>query len=127
MRLRLSEEEFAALKEKRAPKEAKRPKYGNVKKEFNGLTFDSTKELRRYQDLLAQQAAAQITELERQRPFAVEINGKHIGWYFSDFCFKRDGKLIVEDVKSKATKTDLYRWKKKCVEALYDVVITEIL
>lgn len=120
----MTADEYKALMEKRAPKTVN--KYRNIRKVVNGLSFDSVKEARHYQDLVTWQQSGQITELQRQVPFAVEINGHHIGFYYADFSFKKDGKLVVEDVKSRATKTDLYKWKKKCVEALHGVEIIEI-
>ena len=121
--MRITPEEYKALMDKREPK---RPKYGNKKKLVNGLEFDSTKEARRYQDLLAWQHSGQISELERQRSFHIEVNGHYIGFYVSDFVYKKDGQLVIEDVKSPATKTHLYQWKKKLVKAVHGIEIQEI-
>jgi len=124
--MRMSEDEYKALMTKRLPPAEKRPKYGNVKKEVGGLIFDSAKEARRYQDLLVWQSSGQITELERQKRFDIEVNGEYIGFYLCDFAYKKGGELIVEDVKSKATRTRLYIWKAKLVKALYGITIVEI-
>lgn len=122
--MRISQEDYKKIVAKRL---AKKPKFGNVKKEFNGRTFDSTKELNRYQDLLVWQSSGQITELECQRSFDIEVNGHYIGFYVSDFTYKKDGRLVVEDVKSKVTrKLPLYRWKKKLTEAIHGLEIVEI-
>jgi hypothetical protein len=122
----MSEAEYNDLIAKRSPKEEKRAKYGNVKKVVNGLEFDSTKEANRYSDLLVWQSSGQITELVRQKQFTVEVNGQYIGFYLCDFAYMKDGKLVVEDVKSKATRTPLYKWKKKLVEAIYGIDVKEI-
>ncbi len=102
----------------------KRAKYGNKKKVINGLTFDSTKEARRYQDLELQQRSRYITDLRRQVKFPVNVNGVFICDWFADFTYRdRDGKLMVEDTKG--IKTDEYRLKKKLVQAIYGIIILE--
>lgn len=124
--MRMSLAEYNALMAKRQP-EPKKPKYRNEKKEYAGLMFDSTKEANRYADLLNWQTSGQITELTRQTPFAIEINGEHICDYVSDFTYKKDGQLVVEDVKSKATrKLPLYGLKKKLVKAVLGIEIQEV-
>jgi hypothetical protein len=50
-----------------------------------------------------------------------------IGYCCADFRYcRRDGEIVVEDVKSEPTKTPLYRWKKKHVEAQYRITVREI-
>ncbi len=50
-----------------------------------------------------------------------------IGRYTADFEYRdQQGKRIVEDVKSSATKTTAYRLRKRMVEALYNIEITEV-
>lgn len=44
----------------------------------------------------------------------------------ADFSYHENGILVVEDVKSKATKTPLYQLKKKLVKALYGIDVKEI-
>lgn len=129
--MKVTEEEYARLanrlkKVPAADENPKRNKYGNVKKLVNGLEFDSTKEARHFQDLHAEQQAGNITELRRQVSIDIEVNGHYIGFYVADFTYKRNGKLVVEDVKSKATKTDTYRWKKKLVFAIHGIEIQEV-
>jgi hypothetical protein len=138
----MTEEEFRAMKEKRQPETAKSPKYRNVKKEWNGLLFDSLKELRRYQDLLAMQQSGQICQLERQKEFELIVNGILTCSYVADFQYlrprsgvsafwtdeeKRTGHaLIVEDVKSKITrKLPVYVIKKKLMKACLNIEILE--
>jgi hypothetical protein len=103
--MRMTAEDYKAYQAKRAPK---RPKFGNVKKVVNGLEFDSTKEARRWQDLILWQQSGQIMCLSRQVPFPIRVNKQLIGTYIADFKYYKDGVLIVEDVKNKATKTPLY-------------------
>lgn len=131
---RITEEEYQGLLKKRPTivrgaqdLAAKPSKYRNVKKEWNGLVFDSTKELRRYQDLLAQQMSGQIESLGRQEEFPLVVEGYFICGYVADFVYYRDGVLVVEDVKSKFTrKLPVYSLKKKLMKAVRGIEITEI-
>ena len=55
------------------------------------------------------------------------VNGVKIGRYTADFRYKKGSETIVEDVKSKATKTRDYMLRKKIL-ATYNppIIITEI-
>jgi hypothetical protein len=68
-----------------------------------------------------------IHSLELQVRYNLVVNGHKIGAYIADFRYEvvETDAVIVEDVKSPATKTPLYRIKKKLVKALYDIEITE--
>jgi hypothetical protein len=53
-----------------------------------------------------------------------------IGKYVADFkYFRLDAPTgwVIEDVKSPATRTALYRWKKKHTECQYGIKITEVM
>lgn len=113
--LRLSEAQFLGKKQ---------GKIKNVRrKEINGITFDSTREARRYQDLDLMQRAGQITELRRQIAYPIFINDKKICDWFADFVYVKDGIRVIED--SKGWATDVYKLKKKMVEAMYSIKILE--
>lgn len=100
-------------------------KYNSVKTEVDGFVFDSKAEAHRYSELKLAEKAGEITELELQPKYPVEVNGSKICTYIADFRYKDgDGNQIVEDVKG--VKTPVYRLKKKLVEALYWIEITEI-
>jgi len=47
--------------------------------------------------------------------------------YTADFSYKKDGKLIVEDVKSHPTKTTDYQMRKNLMKDIYGIVITEVM
>lgn len=98
---------------------ANRPKYGNKKVEYNGIVFDSTKEMKRYLVLREAQEKGVITELTLQPrwellPAKKEKYVKHLKTkdkicertitlpihYTADFSYIKEGMLIVEDVKS---------------------------
>jgi hypothetical protein len=116
--MRMSAAEYVALKSKRQPrvKNAKR-------KEVNGLWFDSTREARRWQDLELMQRAGRISDLRRQVPFPITVNGKLITVYNADFCYLQDGNEVVEDAKG--WRSEIYILKRKLVSAVYGFQIKE--
>ena len=104
-------------------------KYNNVKTTIYGVTFDSKKEAGRYVELRMLLRQGAISDLETQPKFQLFVNGSKVSSYIADFRYFDVGKhqWIVEDVKSKATKTPLYRLKKKILaNQLQPVYITEI-
>ena len=104
-------------------------KYRNIKTVVDNITFDSKKEAARYSDLKLLETAHHIMHLETQPRFPLMINGKRVATYIGDFKYwsPSENEWIVEDVKSEATKTPLYRLKKKILEAQEPpVIITEI-
>lgn len=102
-------------------------KYRNQKTVVAGITFDSQKESRRYQELTAMQEAGHIRNLELQPRYDLVVDGDKLGYYQADFRYTvvETGVVVTEDVKSPATKTPQYRIKKKLVKALYGVDILE--
>ena len=104
-------------------------KYRNIKTVVDNITFDSKKEAARYSDLKLLETAHHIMHLETQPRFPLMINGKRVATYIGDFKYwsPSENEWIIEDVKSEATKTPLYRLKKKIMEApAPPVIITEI-
>ena len=112
---------FEELKEKKS-------KYHNEKVVVDGITFDSKKEYNRWCELQLLQKAKVITDLERQVKYVlVEKNGKERETsYIADFVYKQGNEVVVEDVKSKATKTPLYRLKRKLMLERYNIKIKEV-
>ena len=101
-------------------------KYRAIKTMVDGITFDSKKEASRYVDLCRLQNAGYIAHLRLQPEFPLMVNGTKIGKYVADFSYLRNGERIIEDVKSKATITPVYRLKKKILSTYEPpVVITE--
>ena len=89
--------------------------------EHDGIKFSSKKEGRRYQDLKLLQRAGDVVFFLRQVPFHLPGNTK----YVCDFMvFWQDGGCTIEDVKGH--RTPQYIAKKKQVEAVYPIKITEI-
>lgn len=107
-------------------KQPKRHKYGVKRTERGGIVFDSLKEANRFSELKLLERGGVIKDLELQPRYDVVINGHKICWYQADFRYfdLEKGVQVVEDVKG--MKTPVYRLKKKLVEALYPITITEV-
>lgn len=104
----------------------RRHKYNAKKTTIDGITFDSQKEAHRYFALKDLLRAGKITDLQLQPSFPLIINGQTIAHYVADFKYQVTctGHIVVEDTKGFRTPT--YRLKKKLVEALYPITITEV-
>lgn len=104
----------------------KKPKFGNIKTTIDGIVFDSAKEAKRYVELRYLQMVGEISELELQVPYELQVNGKKVASYVCDFKYKRDGETIVEDCKSPITKKHpVYRLKKKLMKSVHGIDIQE--
>ena len=105
----------------------KPPKYRNQPTIIDGVRFASKKEAERYKILSLLESQGRINNLRLQPRIPLMVNGVKIGHYVADFEYKMNDKIVVEDVKSSATKTPVYKLKKKILET-YDppVVITEV-
>lgn len=107
-------------------KPEKRPKFGNVTVVVNGYRFDSKRESLRYLELLVMQRRQEISDLHVQPAWRLEVNGEFVCDYVADFSYKHQGVPVVEDVKSKPTKTREYKLKRKLLYALHRIVIQEV-
>jgi hypothetical protein len=102
-------------------------KYKNKKVKVDGHLFDSKKEANRYHELKLLQIAGEITGLKLQEEFKLNVEGVKVASYFADFIYHSAGHLVVEDVKSKATRRiAVYRLKKKLMAAIYKIEIKEV-
>ena len=104
-----------------------RNKYNAIKQTYKGEVFDSKRELKRYVELEYLLKAKEISNLELHPKFDLMVNGVKIGRYTADFRYNKGEEVVVEDVKSKATKTRDYVLRKKIL-ATYNppIIITEI-
>ena len=106
----------------------RRSKFNNRKVEIDGYKFDSIKESKRYLLLRYRLALGEITDLRIHPRIPLIVNGQKIGHYVGDFQYLENGKLILEDVKTEATKTAVYQLKKKILLAQSrPIVITEVM
>lgn len=98
-------------------------KYRNKKTVIDGITFDSKKEAERYCLLKMLEKHGDISELQLQRKFLIvpkEGNNKTARFYIADFVYIKNGKQVIEDVKSPITKKNpVYTLKKALVLYLY--------
>lgn len=119
-------------------------KYGNHKVTFEGMIFDSKKELYRWLDLKTLEKAGKIYELQRQVKFVLvpaqyepdtvgprggKIKGKLIEKelaYYADFYYfdNETGKYVVEDAKG--VRTPEYVIKRKLMLYLKGYRIKEV-
>lgn len=120
-----------------------RGKFGNEKCEADGHKFDSLRERNRYLDLKLLQRAGEISGLELQPKYPLEVmrlidgklqsvpikirskgypNGRRCSWR-ADFRYqdKRTGQQVVEDVKGHDD--DRARFKRGVVEAIFGIQI----
>ena len=102
-------------------------KYGRVRKEIDGILFDSTKEARAYIDLMAMQRLGHIDKLERQVPFVLQekMKGFRAIKMVVDFLVTWSPLIVVPhpqtviEVKIRATRTPAYCIKRKLFAAKY--------
>ncbi len=115
-------------------------KYNAKRTKKDGITFDSQKEANRYAELKLMQRAGLIKDLQLQKKFCLipTIEGERgkikqrATYYIADFVYyEKQGdsnwwKVVVEDVKSPATKTAVYKLKKKLMLWRHGIEIREV-
>ena len=119
-----------------------RNKYHSRKITRDGITFDSVKEYKRYNELLLLQRSGAIQDLKRQVEFVLIpaqrepdtrgvrggiIKGKtieHKCSYVADFVYTENGKTVVEDTKGFRTKD--YILKRKMMLYFHGIRIREV-
>ena len=109
-------------------------KHKAVKREYNGMTFDSGRELKRWQELELLLAAGKIAELQRQVPFelagSVVLGGrkKPAIRYIADFAYWDlcgCPAFIVEDAKSPHLRTNpVFRLKMHLLKLVHGIEVT---
>lgn len=108
-----------------------RNKFNARKTVVDGITFDSAREARRYQELKLMERAGEIIGLRRQVRFelipAFDCGGKHYrpATYIADFVYTdcKTSAEVVEDCKG--YRTGVYRLKAKLFAHRYGVSILE--
>lgn len=131
------------LGQQAAAKEAKERKYHNEPDSRGDLHFDSRKEARRFDELMVLLRAGRIRNLQLQRQYTLQESyvtetGERVRAirYVADFAYERPAEPdctgtvhwlpVVEDVKSRATKTAQYEMKKKLLRERFGLTITEV-
>jgi Protein of unknown function (DUF1064) len=94
----------------------------------DGIRFASLKEAARYGQLKLLLRAGMIDALEVQPRYEFWVKDILIGRYKADFRYfdRKTAETVVEDVKSKATRTEAYRLRKKLMLACHRIKIREV-
>ena len=115
------------------PKKAS--KYHSTPAERGELRFDSQKEARRYDFLIERERRGEIRDLRLQVDFTLQeaytdAEGRRVRAirYRADFTYYEgtQGRQVVEDVKSRPTRTREYAMKKKMLKDRFGIDITEV-
>lgn len=109
-------------------------KYHSIKTAIGGRVFDSKAESKRYAELQLLVKAGEVTDIECQPRFLLQESFRKNGKtyrkieYIADFkVIYADGRVEIEDVKSRGTKTEAYKIKKKLFEKKYpELTIVEV-
>lgn len=106
-------------------------KYGAKAEKYDGHTFASQKEKRRYQELVILQHAGEISDLEVHPKYQFVVNDIPVSSFRPDFQYRdSDGAIVVEDVKSHhgkgSTAGEAYTIRKKLLRAIYGLEVKEI-
>ncbi len=101
-------------------------KYNAKKTDVGGITFDSKKEAKRYEELRLLARAGEIQYLELQKVYELipKQSGERACKYIADFVYMENGKQIVEDVKGK--RTPVYIIKRKLMLWVHGIKIREV-
>lgn len=105
----------------------KRPhKYGAKAVVIDGIRFPSKKQGNRYCELKLLARAGEIKNLQLEVDFPFRFGGEEHFIYRADFVYydPRQMKNIIEDVKG--FRTEVYKLKKKLIEAQYCFKIVEV-
>ena len=122
----------------------RKSKYGSKKVAYDGMEFDSKKEMYRYIRLKSMQEEGLISDLRMQVPFeiipavyeeeTIQLKTKvktvtkcvqRATYYLADFVYRdKEGNEVVEDVKG--LRTDYYLLKKKMMRAFLGITIKEV-
>lgn len=124
-------------------------KYNAQKVVYDGITFDSKREAKRYQVLKLLERSGEISNLRLQVEYELipnqykteeryGKNGRRLKdkqvllerkcCYVADFVYtdNRTGETVVEDTKSEATRTPEYIIKRKLMLAKYGIRVREV-
>lgn len=123
--------------------QVKTGKYRNTRTKVDGIAFDSQKEARRFIELRSLLKTGKIRNLKLQPQFTIQESyvtpdGERVRAvrYVADFSYERptspdqNGFIhwikVVEDVKSKATKTAQYEIKRKLLLERFGIAVEEV-
>lgn len=108
-------------------------KYGAIRTEECGIKFASKKEARRFAELSDLLKCGEIERLKLQPQFTLQESyitetGERIRAirYTADFSYIKKGMIVVEDVKSRATRTKEYLRNRKMMREKFGIDIKEV-
>lgn len=105
-------------------------KYSAKKTVLDGIEFDSRKEANRYAELKVMERAGIIRDLKLQEEFELipRCGKERPAKYHADFSYTiaATGEKVVEDVKSRATKTPDYILRRKLMNWRHGIEIQEV-
>ena len=103
-------------------------KYRAIPTWVDEIRFASKAEAKHYGVLKIRERAGEITDLELQPEYPIIVNGVRVAIYRADFRYMERTKhgvaQVIVDVKGMLT--PVYKLKKKLVEAIYEIKITEV-
>lgn len=113
-------------------KHSGKSKYHSRKTKVAGITFDSSREAKRWKELQLLEAAGEISDLTRQQKFILipsqRVEGKLVERecsYYADFTYRdKEGTFVVEDAKG--FRTDVYKIKRKLMLQRFGIQIKEV-
>jgi hypothetical protein len=89
-----------------------RGKYGAIRTEVHGITFDSKGESGRYMELQTLQKIGQIYDLQLQVKYEIFAHDSKICTYIADFVYQDvGGCTVIEDFKGVVTAVFKLKWK----------------
>ena len=102
---------------------------------INGIVFDSIAEADRYRVLRVMEKTGKISDLvchPRWEIIPAQNPEGHRGFqpahYTADFSYVKDGKLIVEDVKSEYTRQEEdYKLRRKLMLLVHGIYVEEVI
>lgn len=86
---------------------------------IDGVRYASQKEATRCEELRLLERAGHIRNLTLQPKFPLIVEGVKVATYIADAAYFENNARVVIDVKSKPTKTPVYRLKIKLLKALF--------
>lgn len=107
-------------------------KFNAKKTTVDGIVFDSKKEAAYYLKLKQLTKATnekdRVKQIEFQPRYNIIVNEKKIGFYKADFKVYYSDRIEIIDVKGlkKGAAYQLFKLKKKLVEAIYNINIIEV-
>lgn len=106
-------------------------KHGSRGVHADGHYFRSGREHKRYLQLKLMQQAGVISFLKPGPKWDIEVAGVWITSYTADFSYVEDGKLVVEDVKSKWTlkmrAAQEFQIKARLMEAVHSIIVKVVV